>query len=294
MRRWFAVAVVGAVLALSACTSLPHGVDGNLVNGWQLANDPQARTPVVGDCYDDFAQNLLEAAKVDCAAGHYIEVTYVGQFTGGASSSVSPPADASPAMSAAYAQCAAPTSTYLGGDWHASMLSLSMTVPDTSAWAGGQRWFRCDVLHMESPDGGSILAHDSVEGVLAKPGPLTLTCVTWQDHKTYINNVQAGTCGRPFEGEYAGFTVLGAQPFPKSFKAWEKPLSAKCESVVAHYLGLSTTYDTNQTVGWVWLWPSEDQWNVGDRSVRCFAASYTKSGKFTARVRGIKNRPAKG
>jgi hypothetical protein len=107
-----------------------------------------------------------------------------------------------------------------------------------------------------------------------------------------VNHIAPSTC-KKFNGEFVGFAEVGPQAFPKA-TAVEKLFSDACSAKVARYLGVTFANYTNQTVGWLWMSPVAESWNSGDRSVRCFAASYTTSHFFTASVKGIGNKNAKG
>lgn len=297
MRRWLAVAAAGCLLLLAGCAKqLPVGTDGNLVDDWPTLPVPQQVQPQAGVCYDSTGADLTLTRVVDCSDYHAMETTYVGQFTGAAADASSPPAPGSSGLSQAYATCAAPTRAYLGGDWHSALMDLTITVADGAAWRGGSRWYVCVVSYVSGPDETfSAGTKGSFKGTLAAPGPLSAACINWVDHKTYINNITVTSCAKPHNGEYVGFYVAPFAPFPTNEKTADKIGSDGCEIAVARYLGFtSVEQDFNSTVGWLNLNFDEQQWNMGDRSTRCYAAAYTRDGKFTASVKGIKNKPAKG
>ena len=50
----------------------------------------------------------------------------------------------------------------------------------------------------------------------------------------------------------------------------------------------------NVALGEYWFGMDEHQWNIGDRSLRCFAAVHTKSGEFVGSLKGIGSRTPKG
>lgn len=295
MRRWLVAASVAAVLSLAACSSsLPAGVDGNLVDDWAAMPAPTTVAPVVGACYANTLRDMIANPPVDCTQSHDIEVSFVGTFTGDAATEVTPPVAASATMSTADAACAAPTTAYLGADWHTGLVELGMTVPDSPEWSAGARWFRCDLRELAAPEGMAIPSATSLRDVLATAGAHTITCVGWTLRKTEVEDIHAVPCARPHDGEYAGYFVVNARPFPTSGDAQQSILDPGCSNVVAKFLGLTPSAYTNQTVGLFYSYLDEDQWNAGDRSVRCYAAAYTKSRKFVGSVKGIGNKPAKG
>jgi hypothetical protein len=297
MRKWLAVVAAGSLLVLAGCgKALPAGVDGNLVDDWQQMPVPQQVQPQTGVCYENFSADLSASPVIDCSAVHLMETTFVGAFTGDAANLPSPPEQGSTALSAAYETCAAPTRAYLGGDWHSALLDLTISEPDGQGWKGGARWYRCSISHLTEPDAtDASISQVSYKGALTSAtGPLAATCINWTDHTTYVTDISVVTCAKPHNGEYVGYYLAPFGPYP-SQKTAEKLSSDGCELAVAHYLGFtSVNQDFNSSVGWLTLGFDKTQWNMGDRSTRCYAAAYTKDGKFTASVKGIKNKTAKG
>ena len=297
MRRWLAVAAAGCLLLLAGCAKqLPPGTDGDLVDDWPMMPVPQQVLPHVGDCYERTGADLGAAGLVDCTSHHYVETTYVGSFTGADSDQPDPPQPGSAAMSAAFATCSAPTRAYLGGEWHSALVNLMLTVPDATGWRGGARWYRCAVNVIAGPDfttgGGSS---QSLKGALVHAGFLAATCIDWDDAGNYIQGIVVISCASPHRGEFVGYYTAPFGPFPPRATA-DRLGQEGCRIAVAHYLGFaSADQDFNDTVGWLFLGLLDQvQWNMGDRTARCYAAAYTKDGKFTASVKGIKNKPAKG
>src|SRR5882762_5921026 len=111
MRRILAVMAVGTVFALSACQSLPPGVDGDLVNSWQTVPEPQGFRPAAGDCYQNNSADLSHNRPIPCTSSHDVEVSFVGDLTADAAAAPAPPGDNSPAISVAYKSCYGPTNT---------------------------------------------------------------------------------------------------------------------------------------------------------------------------------------
>lgn len=296
MRRWLAVAAIGCALALSAC-SLPAGVDGNMVDDWPALPTPQAVVPVAGDCYQTALAYMLDNAPVPCQQFHLIEVAYVGTFTGTDATGSQPPAIDSTARRDAYAACVAPAKAFLGGDWHTGQLLMTVAVPDADAWSGGQRWFRCDVSELTSSgsQGVPITSTQDLKGVLSGPNAQVLTCVNWDDHGDYINNFRKASCAAKHSGEFAGIYTASDLPWLTSSSARTTLATNGCISVVAKFLGFSSakTY-ASATVGYAWNNFDEDQWKIGDRGIRCFAAAFTKDKKFVGSVKGIRGATAKG
>jgi putative regulator of septum formation len=296
MRGWLAVAAASCLLLLAGCGKpLPAGADGNLVDDWPTLPAPQQLQPHVGDCLDAEGADLTLAQVVPCTAEHVLETTYVGTFSGADAEASGAPQGGSLPLSNAYAACAAPTRTYLGGDWHSALLDLEITVPDAAAWQGGARWFRCGVRAISSPARiTSFGALISFKDLLKRPGHFAATCINWVDHKTYVDQVSPVDCATPHSGEYVGFVAAPFGPYPARAAA-DKFAQENCEAAVAHYLGFgSVEQDFNDSVGWLPMNFDQSKWSMGDRTTRCYAAAATKDGKFTASVKGIKNKPATG
>lgn len=296
MRRLLAVAaIVVSALAMTACAN-PPGVDGNLVNDWSAMAAPQGSAPVVGGCYALNAADMTGNPPVDCHEPHFIEVVHVGTFTGTDAARVTAPPLGSPSELKAYAACTSAAKAYLGADWHAGLVALSIVLPDENGWKGGARWYRCDVSTISSiEDGTPSTAVSSLKGKLATSKVNMLACVDWDDEKTYISNFRTASCTAKHAGEYAGAAVSSAStPYPSSDKAYERLADSGCEAQVAAFLGLSGTRITNYSVGWAYTYTSKTQWKMGNHAIRCYAAAYTHNKYFTQSVKGIGNRTPKG
>jgi hypothetical protein len=201
----------------------------------------------------------------------------------------------SPEQRAAYGQCQSPTAAFLGKDWHSGLVELDVVVPDSVAWTGGARWFRCDVTMLDYPDGEPTAYSLSLKGALSANTAASLQCVTWKDHSTYITDITKSSCSKPFNGEYAGFFTAPDTAYPSTAKKRDQIAGDGCAEVVAHYLGFANfASDNNFDVGWVYMSFDKDRWNSGDRTIRCFAAAFTPDHKFTASVKGIRGKTPKG
>jgi hypothetical protein len=295
MRRYVAVVAVVATLALSACSSLPSGVDGDLTNDWAAVPAPAPVQPVVGDCYSTDDSNMLQNKPIECTDSHEVEVAAIGQFTGADADASAPPDEGSTPMRTAYGKCDSAAKSYLGDDWHTGLMQLTVAVPDSDAWSGGARWYRCDLKSIEYPDStDTTTTSKPFKGILAKANPVKLSCVSWTTHSTYISDYRVSSCSSKHEGEYAGLFNSTTSTYPSTTSKYQTVAGDGCETVVAKFLGLSTTKDYNESVGWAWTYTAEARWDLGDRSIRCFAAAFTKDSKFVGSVKGIGLKTAKG
>ena len=297
MRRWLATVAIGCVFILAACTSpISTGRDF----AWHrhpIATPQLVRAqPAVGDCYTVLGSDVLASEQVPCSEHHRVEVAYIGTFVGSAAALLSPPAANSAAMRDAYAECAGPTAAYIGGDWHEALTELELLVPDVDAWRGGDRWFRCDLLGMTSLDYAQLGGADmSFRGVLAKPTALSVRCITWLGRPESGSNFEPVPCASPHRGEYVGAYTAPPGPWPATVEQRSALAAYGCEALVARFVGFPSWHQfDNPAIGYYQLGFQERQWDMGDRSVRCYAAAYTKDGNFVGSVKGIKSRPPKG
>lgn len=300
MHRWLVFAAVSCVLTLAACSSnsaTAHvGAEAKPSGSPSASTVPGSFTPEVGDCFFADLTNLAAADKVPCSGHHEVEETYIGTFSGAAAASISPPVANSSAMRDAYAQCAAPTRRYLGGDWHEALMELELTVPDTTSWRTGARWFRCELAGTAYVDSSTLTGADmSFRGVLAKSNPLSLRCITWSGKIDSSYNVAPKSCALPHKGEYVGVYTAPVGTWPSTAKSADAVGDRACEALVAHFVGFSSWDQMgNVALGEYWIGMTEHQWNIGDRSLRCFAAVHTKSGEFVGSLKGIGSRTPKG
>jgi hypothetical protein len=296
------IAVALVALALGGCGGPPPGTDGNLTNGWPAMPAAQVVVPDSGICYadayGDFAKPLVTAAiggkAVDCVTtDHDLETAYVGTFTGADAASPAPPADDSAALRDAYSTCETTATDYLGGDWRAALVWVSLVLPPISSWRVGARWFRCDIGHMASPVAGwGIIYTGSVKDGLRGSRLLAITCIaTRESADQKILRADPIDCGTPHQAEFVGIYIAPDGPWPNN---GQDLADAGCQKAVAHFLGFSSVAAwNNPTVGWWATAFDKPRWDIGDRSVHCFAYAYTKNKAFVGSVRGIGTTPAR-
>jgi hypothetical protein len=292
------LAVLGVALALAGCGGLPPGVDGNLTNDWSAMPLPKVAVPVAGVCYPGPYTAVWNGDfdTVDCAGSHQTETAYVGTFTGDDGQRSEPPSPGSPALRTAYAQCQQGASAYLGGDWHSALVSLGLVRPNPNAWAGGARWYRCDLIHWATLFSSVVVDHGSLKGDLAGARSAAFGCLaTTRDAAGSINVAKSVDCAAPHQAEYAGLYTAPDVPYPSDQAAQDKLETDGCKRVVASFLGFQ---DPSQWFGnGVGSWPfsfNPDQWTLGDRTIPCFAYAFTKSGAMVGSVKGIRNQTPKG
>ena len=304
MRRFGAVvAVVAAVAVLSGCTGgLPSGVDGDLTNGWPAMPAPKVAVPTVGVCYDKAATNGVwcgDFVTQDCLRPHAVETVFVGNFTGPDADRSNPPSIGGQARAAAYAQCRKGAVDYLGDDYHLGMLRLTLVMSSPAAWAGGARWYRCDITRFTDALADTV----DLGGGSVKDGPrgahtMALTCYndTAQDNQSVQEH--AITCDQPHNAELAGMFTAPDISWPSDEKAREDLAFKGCEPVVAGYLGFAGGHDNSTYLGYAISFFDEGQWTLGDRTIRCSVIGLKNDSpnnvRFTGSVKGLRDRKPQG
>ena len=291
MRRGWVLAVVGvAVLALAGCGK-PGGVDGNLTNAWPAL--PAAKTPVpkVGVCYPNEYQTTWYGdfdKAVDCAsATHQTETVSVGSFSGADADRSAPPLAGSAARKTAYAQCQKGANEYLGGDWQSAKVTIGLVLPDDKAWTGGARWYRCDAIQFTDSGLEDVATKGTVKAGLAGAKPLAINClIVNDDGKNSVTGTEDADCDKPHNGEFAGIYTAPDGAYPADQTARRKLANDGCEATVAHFLGFAGDKALTRYMGWMAVGFSEDQWNLGDRTERCFALAFNGTTVNGARIIG--------
>lgn len=263
--RGIALACV-TLLAVSACAN-PPGTDGDLTNQWPAIAAPAGWEPKVGTCHAEFATTLYRATykPVDCAGDHRYETVHLGQFTGDALNPGTPPSADAAAMKAAWAECDAKTTEFLGGEWREGRFWFGVSVPSSGNWAGGARWFRCEVTALDGPWGSPISWTKSFKGELAGSSDLRFGCyqIPKEDDKDWV----AVACTTGHNAEFAGVVAVN--------EAWEtlgtNPASIhqKCRSVIAKYVGVPDDGNMKYRTGSYYTYPSEQGWEAGDHGIKC-------------------------
>jgi Septum formation len=286
--RWLAVAAGGVVaLALAGCGK-PAGVDGDLTNGWPALEPAKTAVPEVGACYDKAYASTWYGPfdTTACDQDHQAETASVGAFTGDDAQRSSPPTADSPSRKAAFLDCVAKANDYLGGDWHTAYVWLGMVLPSSAAWAGGARWYRCDLYKTNDVEHTTVTSSSSVRDGLRGTRPLAITCINTVERNGDVQSESPASCSQPHNGELAGVSMAPNAAWPGDDAA-QKQADKACEGVVARYLGFTNGRDQNPVVGWLFFWPRQTAWEAGDRTFTCYAYAFTKSKKMTGSVKGL-------
>ncbi|GIF40544.1 putative regulator of septum formation [Actinoplanes xinjiangensis] len=273
--RWGMVAVA-ALLAVAGCGS-GGDVDGDLTNDWGAMSPATGFVPVAETCHlSNFAVSGPRSTyeETDCGVLHRTETVFVGEYSGPAADAAEPPSGASAGARAAYRICDQKTTQYVGGPWRHARLWIGVTHPSPAAWSGGSRWFRCEVVELDSieNDGALIQRTGSLRGALADAASaLALTCYAIKlDDAGAITRMPPAPCGSKHNAEFVGVWTAGDKvAYPKGDAAWEE-FHRGCRTLAARYVGVPDDGDLQYRTGVVSLPGNADVWAQGDHGVRCY------------------------
>ncbi|MFC7535448.1 septum formation family protein [Actinoplanes sp. GCM10030250] len=273
--RW-GLAATSVVLLLGGCGS-GSDVDGDLTDNWGAMAPATSFLPKAGTCHlANFAvagpRSTYEEA--DCDVLHRTETVFVGEYPAPASDAPEPPGNASAGARAAYETCDGKTTDYVGGPWREARLWIGVTHPSPAAWTGGARWFRCEVVELDSieDDGALTQREGSLRGALAGgTSELMLSCYAIvMDDSGAIDTMPPADCTEKHNAEFVGIWNAPAKAsYPKGDTTWEE-FHTGCRSLVAKFAGVPDDGDLRYRTGVVSLPGNTDVWAQGDHSVRCY------------------------
>ncbi|WP_045744064.1 MULTISPECIES: septum formation family protein [Actinoplanes] len=275
-RRGFVAAAVLSLLVTAGCGSAAD-LDGDLTDDWGLMAAAIGFQPVSLTCHSSgFAGAGPRASyeEVDCNTRHRTETVHVGEYTAPAAQAPAPPTGDSAGARAAYRTCDAETTEYVGGPWRTARLWIGVTNPSPEAWRGGARWFRCEVVELDSveDDGGQVQRAGSLRhSLVGGSSELLLTC-----YAVALNNAGAiaamppASCAQPHNGEFVGLWDASVNAvYPRTDTTWAE-FHDGCRGMVAAYVGVPNDGDLQYRTGVVSLPGSAEVWTQGDHSVRCY------------------------
>ncbi|WP_326559436.1 septum formation family protein [Micromonospora sp. NBC_01796] len=273
MRRWLTAVALGgmAALVLSGC-ALPEGVDGDLTDDWATIGAPVSFTPPAGTCHPRPVDvgYLSSYQPVDCGQLHDAETVHVGTFSGADADRTSPPAEGSPSMRAARGECDGKANEFVGGDWRGGRLSVSVVPPSSYAWEGGARWFRCDLVETGGLDNPDVVSrYLSLKGALTTQHGLAYGCFTPKLVKDDIDQMQPVACTAKHNSEFAGIWTAPDVPYD-AFRKDDARTEKGCMGVIATFTKVPNNSDLKYRTGWIFYYPSEADWDAGNRGVQCF------------------------
>ncbi|MEH1165738.1 septum formation family protein [Micromonospora sp. CPCC 205539] len=273
MRRAMTTLLATAVAAvlLVGCAS-SGGLDGDLTDDWAAMPAAAAFAPAAGVCQAaDFTDvvTLASYQPVDCAGPHRVETVHVGVFP---IERATAPAGGSAELRGAFAECDTRATGYVGDDWRAGRLRLSVALPSGPGWAAGSRFYRCDLSELTTVEAAAtvVVRSGSLRDALKGPSALRLGCQ--QTRGGTVRGTQTLTpleCGGRHDAEFVGVWRAPDKPYPTRDADWA-PLYDGCRSVLSRYAGVPDDAELRFRVAVVVRPPGAGRWRVGDRGVRCY------------------------
>ncbi|WP_229067785.1 septum formation family protein [Actinoplanes sp. DH11] len=282
---------MSAIVLLAAGCGGSSAVDGDLTNNWGAMAVATSFRPVAETCHlANFAATGPRSTyeEVDCEVLHRTETVFVGEYTGAAAEAEQPPAGASTAGKAAYRTCDTRTNEYAGGPWRHARLWIGVTNPSPAGWDGGARWFRCELVELDSieDDGALVQRIGSLRGALEnESSELMLTCYDiGRDERGSITTMPAVDCAQKHEAEFVGIWDAPAKAsYPKGDATWEE-FHGGCRMLVARYVGVPDDADLRYRTGVVSLPGNTEVWAQGDHGVRCYL--WLEGAELTGSLKG--------
>ncbi|WP_433120169.1 septum formation family protein [Micromonospora sp. CA-246542] len=273
MRRWLTAIAGGAAVALAlAGCGTPTGVDRNLTDDWPAPVAAKQFVPAAGVCHHSFQQVgfLSGYNPMECSEAHRVETIHVGTLTGPAAERGTTPPAGSEGMRAAQAGCEKEVTKAVGGDWRSGRLGLTVVLPSSPAWAGGARWYRCDVTEIASIDDTAVdLRTGSLRGALAGAAPLAYRCFNPKLVKDDIEAMVPVSCTAKHHAEFVGIWRAPDISYAE-FNRTTKRTHRACQSVTAKYAKVPDDSKLDFRAGTIYYQPYEQEWKNGNRGVQCF------------------------
>lgn len=281
--RSLALALVAGGL-LAGCVPELAATDGDLLDQWTGFPEPEVFVPEAGTCHTTYQPSVRLGMyqPIGCDVTHTTETVHVGEFVGEAADRTAPPTEGTGVWRAAYRECDTAATEYLGGNFRSVRgLWLGVTVPSAAAWDGGARWFRCEILIQVHPDWTVELRRSSLAGVVTDDFPLRYGCSRVEELEDDLNLLPVD-CDDPHQAEFVGlWEPPGHLSYPDSD---DDRVFEGCYEVVADFLGVRLS-DLYGLVGTVVTWPSEEDWDNGDRVFRCHV--YSSEEDLTESLAGV-------
>jgi hypothetical protein len=273
MRRWLtALALVGiATLALAGC-SRPAGVDGNLTDDWAPVGEPKVFVPKAATCHPRFQEiGYLNAYQpVDCRQPHQTETAYVGSFHGPDAERTTPPPAGSSVMRAAYRDCDKQVNNFVGADWRTGRLAMIIVPPSSYGWTGGARWYRCDVVEIDSLDNTDFVDRTgSLKGALVGRSALAHGCFTPKVSNEDVRAMVPVACTKPHRSEFVGVYTASDMAYA-IFDTDADRIHRGCYALIARFSDVPNDGNLDKRVGSIYYYPSASEWKAGNRGVQCF------------------------
>lgn len=272
MRRWWTTAAVAATAtALTGCGA-PAGVDRDLVDDWRPLPAATQFVPAAGVCHAALGRvgSLASYDPVDCATSHRVETMHVGTVTGPAADRSTPPAPGSTGMKSVRAECDREVNKAVGADWRSGRLFLTTVFPSRQAWAGGARWFRCDLTEIKSLDDTSIVPRTgSLRGALSGDSPLAHRCFRPKFKNGHVDVMTAVPCTSRHRAEFVGVYQAPDVAF-RDIDDNPQRIHRGCRTLIASYVRVPNDGDLTYRAGTIFYYAAEAEWTDGNHGVQCF------------------------
>jgi hypothetical protein len=263
MRRWLAaLACTFMLAALAGCAKLPPGVDGDLTDGWAPMPAAGQFRPADHVCHTEQLRKAPESSysPVPCTGPHLEETFFLGELTGA-------PARAENAFRPAYQQCAKRATAFLGEDWRLGWVVTQPVLPSDDGWAGGARWYRCDVAETSPTDGSLVRRSGGLQGALRPGGRLRMGCIKPTIDAVQVTDMRPVACSGGHGAEFAG---LWNAPGGSMVSVTSAQMEKGCHAAIARFAGIPDDGDIGARVGWLSVPPDDTMWEFGDHAYRCF------------------------
>jgi hypothetical protein len=280
-RRFAPVAVVAVLLLAGCSTAKPVGTDGNLVNGWPAVPAAHFTTATVGACYNSDASLTAPDdsgyRETDCTQSHTMEIAAVKTWTGAAATRAAVPVDPDPDYSTARTTCVQAANDYMAGDYRSGRVFLKVGVPDARQWAGGDRFYTCE-LGADNGNGPGDTRTSSVKGGLGGARPAAIGCTQTDGSKldadgTYadVTKFEPVDCSQPHDSEFVAATDPMSDALPDDSAAQNQYFTRSCYLRITAFLGVAVATSLQRTDLYpMWWWQSDKVWANGDHGVQCF------------------------
>jgi len=264
-----AACAAAGVLALAGC-ELPAGVDGDLDNGWPALAAAAPFVPPPRGCDEAVLDEVTRGdhKPVDCAGRHVTEAYHLGTLTGDAATGERPELKSSAAR-IAYRECSRRATEFLGGPSRTSTAKIAVVWPSEDNWAGGGRWFRCDLVETDIDSAEPIRRTGSLQGALAGDAPARLGCFTPRVKGDDVGDLRPTPCNKRHTAEFAGIFTAGASQNYSALGGATRVIRG-CQSAIARFTKVPDDANVKFRTGWIWFAPTRWEWDQGERSVQCF------------------------
>lgn len=289
--------VLTALVALaSGCTGRHQVGDGHIGVEWVVFPEARVPTPDVGVCRHGgdrqvrFDMAVFTATVVTCRDYHITETYHVGLFTGAAVAQPAPPVLGDDAFAEAFQTCQDAATPFLGEAWQRARVAIVLVPPTSVQWRGKARWFRCEMLEIADADATIVPRTHGLRDGLRGLAPDALTCAIDSGRTAdTVETVDFVACSTPHTFEFTGSQSAPAGPYPGAEAEITAALKG-CATLGARYLGLTeSALRSRADLAWLALDSTEERWEEGDRSYRCFVGTADRQRLITGSIRNLGN-----